>query len=71
MIGRGGGGGLAGVEGVEGVGIVFLVFVRVDVDRVGVAEGCAFREPSKTRLLGFVVVIVVASCWCFLVFVPI
>jgi hypothetical protein len=53
------------------VGVVFFVFVRVDVDRFCVAEGCAFLGPSKTPFWGFVVVIVVASCCCcFLVFVP-
>ena len=70
MIGRGEGEGWQGWRGWRGWELCSFVFVRVDVDRFGVAEGCAFREPSKTRLLGFVVVIVVASCCCcFLVFV--
>jgi len=55
---------------VDGVGVAFFVFVRVDVDRFCVAEGCAFRGPSKTPfwdslllllLLVVVVVVVVVS----------
>ena len=62
------------------MGVVFFVFVRVDVDRFCVAEGCAFRGPSKTPFwdsLLLLLLLVVASCCCccccccFLVFVPI
>jgi hypothetical protein len=51
---------------VERVGVVFFVFVRVDVDRFCVAEGCAFRGPRKTAFFRFVVVVAICYC-CFLV----
>ena len=51
----------------DGVGVAFFVFVRVDVDRFCVAEGCAVRGQSKTTFwdsLLFLLLLVVASCCC-------